>query len=248
MAKWMTFNLAPDTPLRGIINTATLAEIHRPQVVARGEVAAPSPDANYAMGWFVDSYRSQTRLSHGGYSRDVDSEIRLFMQEQIGVIVFTNFGPPNMARVICQGIYDTLIGNDHEYELQEKLDEYETKIVENKKRISGIRHVPGTSPSHELRHYAGIYVNAGYGTIEIGLSSGRLILRRHELELVLNHWHFDTSCVAPTEMFAIHKPSAFDEGSRIPFETDADGKIVALSMSLEASVRPIRFAKENAST
>src|SRR5437764_15212024 len=75
MALWMLFNLRGGRQEGcSLIKPQTLLEIQSPQMPARTDPSCPTPHASYAMGWFVDTYNSRVRLSHGGYLHDVNSE------------------------------------------------------------------------------------------------------------------------------------------------------------------------------
>lgn len=245
MARWMLFNLnRGKVGEYSLIEPRTLAEIHSPQmIVGRTDPSAPTPGAPYAMGWFVDTYNGCARLSHGGYHHDVNSEVMLFPEEDMGVVTFSNFGPLRLARLLGQQAFDRIMGFESAQTLEESLAQYEKKIEETQRRNTSVRRVAGTSPSHALSDYTGIYRHAGYGEVEIGQHGKALILRRYGLELSLEHWHYDVWVVADNELFPIHMPHAFDRASRIVFETSADGEIGAVSIPLEPAVSPIRFAK-----
>jgi len=56
MARWISFNLRGGRGYEdSLIQPQTLLEIQSPQVSARTDSACPSPNASYAMGWFVDT-------------------------------------------------------------------------------------------------------------------------------------------------------------------------------------------------
>jgi hypothetical protein len=248
MSRWLLFNLsAGQSAGRELITSRTLAEIHAPQVVARTDPAAPTPTATYAMGWFVDTYNGRARLTHGGYLDDINSEVMLFPEDGIGIVAFTNFGFPSLARLICQHAFDALMGLKPVQSLQERIDLYESKILQVRERDKTLGRVDGTAPSHALAHYAGAYVNPGYGEIDIQQRNGELLCRRGDLEFLLQHWHFDAWIARDIGMFVLHAPHPFDRASQLIFETNNDGYIAAFSMRLEPAVVPIRFIKTNGS-
>lgn len=247
MARWIAFNLSGEPAgERALLQHKTLAEVHRPQITASGEVAAPTPNAAYAIGWFVDSCHGRLRLSHAGYASDVDSEVRLFPEDNLGVVAFTNFGGPNLARFINQSVYDSLMKLEPAETLEQKLAEYEHKVADNARRIAEVRQVTHTMPSHSLEQYAGVYLHGAYGRLEIHRRQGGLVLKRNRLTLSLEYWHNDVWRCAENDLFAIHRPHVFDGASRIAFESDVNGEIVALAIQLEPAVAPLRFSKEKA--
>lgn len=244
MARWMLFNLnGGKVGEHRLIEPKTLAEIHSPQVVVGIDPSLPTSDAVYAMGWFVDTYGGHARLSHGGYLHDVNSEVMLFPKEGIGIVSFSNFGPPRLARLMSEHVFDLLVGIKSAQRLEEMLALYEKEIGDIHRRNASVCRVQDTSPSHGLDDYAGSYVHAGYGQISIRRDDQVLILRRYNLELPLEHWHYDAWVFAENDLFPIHKPHPFDRASRIVFEANADGEIIAFSLQLEPAVAPAWFMK-----
>lgn len=245
MARWISFNLNDGkVGEKRMIQSKTLADIHSPQVVVGSDSSAPTPDATYAMGWFVDTYNGCPRLSHGGYIYDVNSEVTVFPKEGIGVVSFTNFGPPRLARLVNEHVFDRLMGFKPVHTVEEKLEEYERQIEETRERNTSVVRIDNTAPSHSLSNYAGMYLHPGYGAIEIDAKDGVLRLRRNTLVLPLEHRHYDTWAVGPNDLFQIHQAHAFDRTNAIVFETSAAGEITAFSLRLEPAVAPIRFIKQ----
>jgi CubicO group peptidase (beta-lactamase class C family) len=245
MALWLLFNLRGGKQEgRALIEPQTLAEIHSPQVAARTDPSCPTPQAAYAMGWFVDTYHGRLRISHGGNLHDVNSEVMLFPQDDTGIVSFTNFGGPRMAKLINQYAFDFLMGFAPDQTVEEKLAEYEKNIADIREKNALAGRVGNTAPSHRLDDYAGSYLHPGYGRIEIHRRGQGLDLQRNGLTLALEHWHYDAWAVAENDLFEIHRPHAFDRTSRILFETDANGEIAAFTIPLEPAVAPVRFAKQ----
>lgn len=245
MARWILFNLnGGRVGDRLLLQPHALEEIQSPQVMTGTDPSPPTPNAPYAMGWFVDVYNGCARLSHGGYEHDVSSEIALYPKNGIGIVTFTNFGPPSLARLIGQHAFDALLGFQPVQTLEAALSLYEKRIEDIRRRDLSTRRVESTSPSHSLNHYEGIYTHAGYGSMEILRRDNVLTLRRHNLVLPLEHWHYDAWVVAENDLFPIHRPHVFDRASRIIFETGVDGDISAFDIRLEPAVSPIRFTRQ----
>jgi CubicO group peptidase (beta-lactamase class C family) len=242
MTRWMAFNLRGQLAGRSLVRTQTLQEIHRVQMAVQ-DPAAPKPRANYAMGWTVDVYNSCVRLAHGGYIHDVNSEVTLFPAQGIAIVSFANFSSALPAMLINEHVFDVLMGFTPERTLEGILADYEKKVHDTLRQCASVRRAENTSPSHSLGDYAGVYVHKGYGQIEILQSDGELVLRRYELTLPLEHWHYDVWAFVDAELFPIEAPHAFDRANRVLFETNVDGEVTALSLSLEPTVAPIRFEK-----
>jgi hypothetical protein len=244
MARWVRFNLSGGrVGDKQLIRRETLAEMHSPQVVVGADPSAPSPRAAYGIGWFVDSYNGRACILHGGYVDDVNSDIMLFPQERLGIVSFVNFGPPTLARLINQHCFDLLSGLTSSQSLQDKLAIYEQKVADSATRVRAAQRVANTSPSHSPREYAGLYAHPAYGTIEIQCNDQNLTLKRGELVLMLEHWHYDAWVACDDDRFLIHVPHAFDRTSRLLFETGGDGRIASLVIGLEPALGPTRFTR-----
>jgi len=244
MALWIKFNMNHGF-VRGrqLIRPETLAQIHSPQMVIGADSAAPTPGATYGLGWIVDAHSGLHRISHGGNLHDVTSEVAFFPSCKLGFVAFSNLGAPSISRLIYLHALSLLVGCPAGETLAERLALYESRIEETRQRNAAVTRVSSTSPSHVLDEYTGAYRHPGYGEITIERDGAHLMLRRHTLALVLEHWHYDAWVAADNDTFVIHSAHAFDKVSRLLFQTDADGKIESLSIRLEAAVSPIHFSK-----
>jgi CubicO group peptidase (beta-lactamase class C family) len=246
MAKWASFNLHFGcVDGQDLIQAHNLKEIFAPHVVARTDPSCPSPNATYAMGWFVDTYNGKTRVSHAGYLHDVHSEISLHPNDGVAVVSFTNFGCPRLSRLINQQAFDLILGLTPQQSIIEALAGYEQNISQTQTAIDAVSRVRNTNPSRSLREYVGIYVHPGYGAMEVGLDEQGLSLRRNTLVVPLEHWHYDIWAPRPLDLFPIHAPHAFDRSSRISFGADPDGRVENLAITLEPALAPVRFTRQS---
>jgi CubicO group peptidase (beta-lactamase class C family) len=245
MARWMIFNLNAGRAAGGaLIAPRTLAEIHTPQVVVSPEASGFKFNETYAMGWHVDSYCGSPRLFHGGYFYDISSAIALFPKEQVGIVSFTNFGPPSLSRAINECAFDVLMDRARSGAIEDRLTQYERMITETSLRLSSCIRVENAAASHRAGEYIGVYEHAAYGRIEITAGEGDLVFRRKNLVLPLQHWHYDAWIAKEHESFHIHSSHPFDRTSQIVFDTGPKGNIAGMSIQLEPAVAPIRFVKQ----
>jgi CubicO group peptidase (beta-lactamase class C family) len=245
MARWMSFNLSSgEVQGRPLIQPQTLAELQSPQIPARSDPSCPSPNACYALGWFVDTYRGSARVCHGGYIHDVGTEVSLYPEEGIGIVTFVNFGSVGLTRILTQHAFDLIKGFELAKTAEDKRIDYEKKVEETRQRNASAQRVENTSPSHPLSNYEGEYREPAYGRIAIHRTEQGLAFQRGDLILPLEHWHYDSWVARESDLFLIIIPHAFDRTSRFLFETNADGKIAAVSIRLEPTVAPIRFVKQ----
>jgi CubicO group peptidase (beta-lactamase class C family) len=244
MARWLAFNLnGGESAGRQLLRRQTLHELHSACVLVGTDPSAPSPNAAYGLGWFIDRYNGYARISHSGYLHDVHGWVMLFPEVALGIVSFTNFASSRLASLISQCTFDLLMGLEPLEKLEQRLARYEQNIADTRRRLAGVHRVPDTSPSHPLQDYAGSYAHPGYGRVEIVRNHETLRFQRNQLILPLQHWHYDAWVVADNELFEIHRPHAFERSNRICFETSEDGAIEAFRMRLEPAIAPIRFVK-----
>ncbi len=245
MARWLAFNLnGGKVAGRPLIQPQTLHELHLPCIAVGTDPSAPSPNAAYGLGWFIDTYNGHARISHSGYLHDVHGWVMLFPADALGIVAFTNFASSRLASLISQCTFDLLMGLQPAETLEQRLSRYEQSVEETRKRAAAVPRAVNTSPSHALHDYAGSYVHPGYGRVEIRCRADTLSFERNELILPLQHWHYDAWVVADNDLFEIHRPHAFDRSNRIRFDMSEDGLIEGFQMRLEPAVAPIRFVKQ----
>ena len=243
MARWMMFNLGGAARGSTLLRPDSLRELHTPQISMGVDPSARKVNASYAIGWTVDSYNGRPRLSHGGYVHALHSEVLLFPRDDVGVVAFTNFGPPMLALLIAEHVFDLLMGFRPMYALEERLQQYEQKIADTRKLHEIVRHRGAAPCTRALSDYAGTYLHPAYGAISITADGGALSFHRNRLNLALEHRQGDIWSFGYSELFEIHQPHPFDLSSELAFEASVEDMIDAVHIRLEPAVAAIRFAK-----
>jgi CubicO group peptidase (beta-lactamase class C family) len=244
MTKWASFNLGT-----GIASTLELlpqkqlAALHAPQAVTGGIRPAPTPNSNYGLGWFVDTFKGVTRVGHTGYLNDIQSEIALFPLDDVAVVSFINFGCPRICTQLNNLAFALISGRTPANDVADRLACYEAEVATNLKRLTVCPRVWGTASSQSPAAYAGWYCHPAYGDLEIRVDGDSMTLLLNEYVVPLAHWHYDVWASEGIDGLPIDGPHPFDRCGRISFETDIDGNVSALGLSLEVCVAPIRFRK-----
>ena len=228
---------------RQVVSAEALMNLHEPSAICGPDPSAPSRDATYALGWFVDRYAGRIRLSHTGLLASVNSSIMIFPQERLGLVCFLNFAGPRIARVVNQYVFDLLHGCAHGELIEDRLAQYERDVDNNRRRLSASRREDGVSPPHALHEYVGRYANPAYGAVEIHESGDGLILERGRLRLELRHERNNEWRFRDHALFEVHQPHWFDAASSVAFGSDSGRAIAGLSMNLEPGLGPSRFVK-----
>jgi CubicO group peptidase (beta-lactamase class C family) len=241
MSRWLIVHLnGGKFGDRQLASPATVDEMHLAQMTTGGTVERPeiSP-ADYAMGWFVDTYRGHRRVQHGGNIDGFSANVVLFPQDQLGIVVLTNLNGTPLIELIARTIVDRLLKLspiDWVGEAAAKRAKGEAAAKEAKKKKEVTR-VAGTQPAHKLPEYAGEYEHPGYGVLKVELKDDRLETLYNGISTPLGHWHYETF----TGMKA--KDDTFED-MKYTFQTDVDGFVAAVIAPFEPAVKDIVFTKK----
>jgi CubicO group peptidase (beta-lactamase class C family) len=231
MVKWIAEHLAAyEADAKTVFPADLLREMHTPQIPVprppRDDDVILSPA--YGLGWMTDIYRKEWHVQHGGSTLGFNSFVALFPQARTGLVVLINADSPAI-NVLANGIADLVLGLepiDWGKRFQEQLKAGGPAEPEEPR-------VPGTSPAHKLKEYAGEYVHPAYGRLKIEIKDSRLIVETHGFSSPLEHWHFETFRVAESEL----------RGQKLSFQTDEQGRVAAVSANLEPAVKEIVFER-----
>ncbi|HEX5654955.1 MAG TPA: serine hydrolase, partial [Chitinophagaceae bacterium] len=206
-----------------------------------GLPGAENPDVHlsgYGLGWGISSYRGHYRVEHGGGIDGFISSTGFFPSDSIGIYVVSNQGQP--VSVIRNFIADRMLKLPYRNWNKTQLDAAK-KAREAAKAVgkpdSSSRKF-NTNPSHELQAYTGIYSSPGYGSIEIMLKDGSLVSKFNNMDVKLEHIHYDQFKTVVAD------PSEGIPPFPVSFHTDAKGDIGKLSVPFESGVKDIEFTKE----
>lgn len=246
MGKWISLNLSSGKVSgREIIAEAALESVHLPSILMGDDPAAPSPNASYGFGWFVDLFNGLRRISHTGHLHDVNTSVMFFPETGIGLVSFINFASSRIATLINEHVLSRISSSLSVQPLEDALTLYENKIAANRRRLDQQSRIANTTFSHTIDEYVGNYAHPGYGKLRIERSGQDLVFSRGRLVLPLEHWHYDTWTVRENNMFEIHKPQPFDGSARFVFGLRADGAVDGFSIKLDPTVPDVWFAKRH---
>ena len=109
------------------------------------------------------------------------------------------------------------------------------------KTISSTRK-PGTTTSHPLKEYAGIYTAAGKERYELAMENDSLFMLVPNAKLYLRHHHYDVFDLWDKDDIAGNDTTNIN-GLKMMFRMDERGDIVSASLPLEGPAKPIVFMK-----
>ncbi|MEW5854542.1 MAG: serine hydrolase [Myxococcota bacterium] len=242
MNRWLLLNLSGGAvDGKRVVSTGTLQEIHTPRAVIAAPPEDPAiPMAAYASGWFVDVYRGHRRIHHGGNIDGFSAEVMLFPDTNTGIVVLVNRNATRFPIVLARTMADRLLGlpaRDWNKEGLERLKRNKALRKESKDN-KGAARVEGTHPSLSFDRYVGRYQHPGYGPLEVLGNPDALSVRFNNLDLPLEHWHYD--------VFRVGKNDDVPEfeGMLLKFQLDGDGQVQSVGVPLEAMVGDIVFERQ----
>lgn len=246
MAKWLQFNLgnglvpgqtkgqAGETRL---LEAATLGELHSPQMIAGKTGTADVPYTLYGLGWFVQPYRGETLIQHGGNIDGFTAMVALMPKHDTGLVILSNKNGDALNTALMFNLLDRLIGletRDWNSRLKGMLPSESAQPANAPK--PHFPQVKDTRPSHELRAYQGTYSHPGYGELRISSQGNGLKVDFRDFGGPLKHWHYDS--------FRVEQPGSVLDGQLLSFFTDNLGRIERLELSLEAETGPVSFTRQ----
>jgi CubicO group peptidase (beta-lactamase class C family) len=239
MASWALANLRAIEDGGPLLTRATLRELHRPAMVTESllDVWPEKLPVGYALGWSVEAYRGHRVVEHGGNIEGISTQLHLFPDDGLGVVVLTNLGGIGLRDAVPYLVADALLDLEP-LPWGERYHEAWTSLkrgmtTANRRQVDTAKAVPAT---HPLSAYAGAYVHPTYGRFGVSFDGDRLVPHYHGLgNLDLTHRHHD--------VFNLYVRS-FDVTLPLAFRTGFDGEIEALVVAFEAQVDPIVFRRE----
>lgn len=232
LAQWVRLHLGEgQVDGRRLIAQRHLAETYTPHTVIRPdararELAPASTQRTYAMGWFIDHYRGQTLLTHGGALDGFRALMTLAPEHKLGIVVLANLGPTALPQALTNALVDQLLGlgaRDWNTELLAVVARHDEEDAA-KKKARAAKRVLTSKPSLELARYAGTFRAGGYGTLTVHHSSGKLSIECLTLQAPLEHYQYD-AFVGRAGSPANPHPFGDEE---LAFHLDADGEVASV--------------------
>ena len=180
------------------------------------------PTGSYGLGWFINNYRGQKLVHHGGNIDGFSAMVAFIPEEKCGVVVLTNLDGTPLRDIIMFNVFDRLLGQKQIPWSQRMKKEYKIRdnAVKQGKENSQAKRVRGARPSHKINAYVGDYEHPGYGTLTILKTDNNLKASYNGLEMKLKHYHYDVFDAYSEEL---------DTGFKLNFFSDVQGNISSLS-------------------
>jgi CubicO group peptidase (beta-lactamase class C family) len=242
MAQWMLFQLnAGKVDGKQLVKGESIAETHNPQVITQRPVPPPEfTSSAYGLGWFVESYRGERMIEHGGGHWGVNSVVGFLPDRKLGVSIFINENS-DLALYLMLSIFDRFIGPGARDWVQLAADDKEaieadhhSKMRERKARLDKV-----TKPARALSAYAGAYTHPGFGTFIVRQEKNRLLIQHDDDISALAHVRPDVFVPTTTDFGNVW---AMLQDVQLQFVPGYDGGISSLRTT--ATAEGIVFNKE----
>jgi len=219
-----------------------------PEQRARKPNAENEDAGGYGLGWRIDTWRGQRRISHSGAVDGFRARVTVFPEARTAIAVMANLGPtqiPDFAtRVIAERLFDLPRKTDL-MAFASARRAVETAAMGKpaappRGRIARLgENDPGIAPSTSLASMHGVYTHPAYGEIRIepapeaqtlrivfGALHGRLDPWRGDSFISISDWPDDT----------------LDEGEFV-FAHDGAGTVDGFTAMIDNDIAPIRFTR-----
>ena len=208
-----------------LLRAGSLATIQTPHVSmpAPSDTMTPSTHfVGYGLGWVLQDYKGRKIAWHNGGIDGNLSEMWTVPEDQLGIIVLTNYdghqiGPSMVYRILDQFLGGTVRDwsaiNLKRIEAARAGQEAAAKSREASRNKE-------SKPSHALEAYAGTFADSMYGEFKVKVENGRLASSYGVIGFggPLEHWQYDTFQATWTD-------TQFGK-TFVTFGLDRDGKVV----------------------
>ncbi|GAB4527711.1 MAG: serine hydrolase [Anaerolineae bacterium] len=238
---WLKLHMQPENT--SLIHSATLNEMHRPQMVM--DVLPEMPWYNlpefdlmtYGLGWMVMQYRGHTLVTHTGNGYGFSAMIGFIPARKIGVVALTNYFDVFAPVTLALSALDRTLG----LSTPDWGAHYFTRRADIRARVAAMSaqlhamHQPDAPPHHPLTAYCGTFTHPGYGSLTIRLYEGELQTDYYGLVSRLAPLHDDTFLLL-NDLRPMPAP--------VNFLTDEAGTVREVHIPFEPAVAPIVFQRD----
>jgi len=238
MAPWVRFQLGDGTfEAKRLLTAATLEETHTPQMVRRIPPADREEDeqlglglSSYGLGWFIRDYRGHRLVYHGGNIDGFSALVALLPRDCLGIVILTNRDVTQLPSAVAYSLFDQALGlpqTDWNAAFGRQEQQREAQEAAAAQALAARRR-PGTTPARELAAYAGAYDDPAYGTANVSVENGALVLRWNGSTAPLEHFHYDTFSLKGDS--PLINETDGPEDRQVFFTLGADGDVASLNL------------------
>jgi CubicO group peptidase (beta-lactamase class C family) len=247
-SKWVIAQMNHGKYGEGLQNKIFSAEVHdetwTPQTVIKAGTAAPynTHFAAYGLGWFLSDVKGYKQVTHTGGLAGMVTQVVMFPELQLGIIVFTNQQSGAAFNAISRTIQDSYIGvSGYNWVkiMKERVDKGEAeakKIGEDVEKDMQAQ-LSKAGGKFNFQPYLGNYKDVWFGDIELSMKNGKAWLdckRSPKLSGEVLPYKGNTLIVRWTDR-------TMDADAYLMFTTDMDGKPAGLTMKAISPLTDFSF-------
>lgn len=197
LARWVRVHLNGGKPLA--LSEKTVREMHSSQMHMQQaqwgrNFTDETNQMTYGMGWFLQDFRGEHIISHGGAIDGFRAQITLLPKQKLGIIVLANLGSDNMPEALRWKLVDHILKTSDRKDWDAFLIDRGAKAAAAERFDP--KKIPDTKPSLPLTSYVGDYSEPAYGTARISMTGkGLLQVEWAARRATLEHLHFDTFAI-----------------------------------------------------
>jgi CubicO group peptidase (beta-lactamase class C family) len=187
----------------------------------------------YGLGWFIDDFRGHPVVRHGGAVDGELSDLRMLPNEQVGVVILTNFSPHTMHSALTYHIFDMVLGLPQRQWDPRMQSGGAAIAAAGQGRGAAIPRPENASISMPLDKYVGIYSDSMTGDVKVSLENGKLMLNyRPGFTAILEPWQYNTFLVD------WQMPSVIGNGQPFAtFNVGSTGRVTEVTVSVLGTFR-----------
>jgi CubicO group peptidase (beta-lactamase class C family) len=202
MTQWLRFLLNKGNyGDRALIDSATLAEIFKPQMLVPMSISPAAQHANvhflaYGFGWLLQNYKGRLLAMHTGSLQGASALVAIVPEEKLGLVILINADHVEYRQAFMYDVLDRYFGERNKDWNGAFLKLYGRMEEQAQRRHAEIlsSRVRGTHPSFSLQDYTSTFEHPLAGDAVIALQqNGELsLLMSPDGSYSLYHWNYDT--------------------------------------------------------
>jgi CubicO group peptidase (beta-lactamase class C family) len=153
-----------------VVSAQNLGETWQPQIPINATTS-------YGLGWFVDSYKGQPLLHHGGNTSGFSTDLAFLPEADLGIVVMTNGRLTNaFTQAVRFRLLELAFEQPHEFDAQASFAHAQTVEL----ALAPVAEAVAVDPA-VVTPYLGRYSNDALGEVVLRLEGETLILDSGEL-------------------------------------------------------------------
>ena len=247
-SKWVIAQMNHGKYGAGLDNKVFSSEVHEetwtPQTIIKTGTAAPynTHFAAYGLGWFLSDVKGYKQVTHTGGLAGMVTQVVMFPELQLGIIVFTNQQSGAAFNAISRTIQDSylgVIGYDWVKIMKDRVNkgDAEAKKIGEEVEKDMQAQLSKAGGQFNFQPYLGTFRDVWFGDIEISMKNGKAWLdckRSPKLSGEVLPYKGNSLIVRWTDR-------TLDADAYLMFTTDMDGKPAGLTMKAISPLTDFSF-------